>query len=45
MRRSPYVNYYVLCLVCWILLGITGKRELDGKTVTAGVTPAKRPLS
>lgn len=25
MRRSSYVNYYVLCLVCWILLGITGK--------------------
>ncbi|XP_011058480.1 PREDICTED: neurotrimin-like [Acromyrmex echinatior] len=24
MRRSSYVNYYVLCLVCWILLGITG---------------------
>ncbi|XP_034195863.1 neurotrimin isoform X5 [Osmia lignaria lignaria] len=24
MRRSCYVNYYVLCLVCWILLGITG---------------------
>ncbi|KYM92342.1 Myosin-IXa [Atta colombica] len=23
MRRSSYVNYYVLCLVCWILLGIT----------------------
>ncbi|XP_017761186.1 PREDICTED: neurotrimin-like [Eufriesea mexicana] len=24
MRRSSYVNYYVLCLVYWILLGITG---------------------
>ncbi|KAG7203592.1 hypothetical protein KM043_013634 [Ampulex compressa] len=24
MRRSSYVNYYVLCLVCWVLLGITG---------------------
>lgn len=25
MRACSYVNYYVLCLVCWILLGITGK--------------------
>ncbi|XP_057321825.1 hemicentin-2-like [Microplitis mediator] len=24
MRTTSYVNYYVLCLVCWILLGITG---------------------
>ncbi|XP_015604174.1 cell adhesion molecule 4 [Cephus cinctus] len=24
MRTSSYVNYYVLCLVCWILLGVTG---------------------
>ncbi|XP_034943733.1 hemicentin-1-like [Chelonus insularis] len=24
MRTSSYINYYVLCLVCWILLGITG---------------------
>ncbi|XP_046430316.1 hemicentin-2-like isoform X1 [Neodiprion fabricii] len=24
MRACSYVNYYVLCLVCWILLGITG---------------------
>ncbi|XP_012282057.1 cell adhesion molecule 4 [Orussus abietinus] len=24
MRASSHVNYYVLCLVCWILLGITG---------------------
>lgn len=28
MRRSSYVNYYVLCLVCWILLGISGKLHL-----------------
>ncbi|XP_014239112.1 Down syndrome cell adhesion molecule-like [Trichogramma pretiosum] len=24
MRTSSCVNYYVLCLVCWVLLGITG---------------------
>lgn len=27
MRTSSYINYYVLCLVCWILLGITGKTD------------------
>lgn len=25
MRTSSCINYYVLCLVCWILLGISGK--------------------
>lgn len=28
------MNYYVLCLVCWILLGITGKISISTPPVT-----------
>lgn len=28
------MNYYVLCLVCWILLGITGKISISTSPVT-----------
>lgn len=44
MRRSSYVNYYVLCLVCWILLGITGKISTPPVTYVSG-PPSECDLS
>ncbi|XP_011310822.1 lachesin [Fopius arisanus] len=41
MRTPSYVNYYVLCLVCWIVLGITGVSTRSHSLVRrfAGIYP------
>lgn len=38
------MNYYVLCLVCWILLGITGKISTPPVTYVSG-PPSECDLS